>query len=460
MRRHIVFLAAVLAVIAPHRRVSATQTVQVKMNGYDHTISMPDGWRAQPDAGGVLIRPPAGRAPSVELVIYGVPRPRGGDAFSAVRDLAKDAQRKKPYLTGTDPDPRKFVGQDGALLTLEGYPPGNAPREGVVFVTAVTADTLYVFHGAGLYDDIMAVVSELVQILEGVSTGTKGQATAVPKRTWVDDPPLQEPKRSGNLVDDATVGLKIEALPGWGMATAHFGYVLEKRYQDKKRVLVTMYLGDAEFQGKGDEYVKKVAGNARTRWDRFDEHEALVIERPAEFEGAGDAYELHVVRKGRPLIVYFRVDGTKLTDGDVKRARLELDMAVNVLESAEPKGTVVLGGGVAKVTLGKKWTLKQYGPGASALLGNADGVTAQVFVYTSTYYSPNLTCDHNGEKPAEKAVKIGRKKAKSYTCANDARDQLLYAVPSGEYTVYVLFSDEKARKPEKAAAEFLKLLKL
>lgn len=462
----VALVAAALAGGAAVRRAEAAQTVQATINNYTHSITIPDGWLASPQQGGIILRPPSGRAPSVQVFFMGVPRGRDVlDARALAQQLADDERKKKPYLEATPIDPRRWMGLDGALVTLEGVPPNGAAREAVVLVTAVTSDTLYLFDVEGKSDEVMSVVKEIVGILESITPGQRAQAgrgaPPPPDRpAWANDPPLKPPanKRAG-FVDDPLIGVKIDTLPGWGVAASSYEYVLEKRIDDKRRVIVAVYLGDTPFEGRGDKYVQQVVGKHKYEWKRYLDHDALFIERPAEVQGAGDAFEIHVVRRGRPLVIYFRADGLSLDSPEARRARIELEAATIVLDATVPSDTIALGG-VAQIGSSKRWKLKSWGPGSSASYVHDSGVTVWVFVYTTTYWKQNLTCDHDGKPPAETSAKLLRRNARVFTCASDGRDQLLYVIPSGEHSVFMLFSDEKQRKPHAAAAEFLKLVKL
>ena len=61
MKTRLFSLALTAALVVAAQPAHAAQTVEVTMNGHRHQVSVPDGWRATPQDGGVFIQPPAGR---------------------------------------------------------------------------------------------------------------------------------------------------------------------------------------------------------------------------------------------------------------------------------------------------------------------------------------------------------------------------------------------------------------
>ncbi len=459
--------AVVLCAALWAARAEAAQSVEVAMNGHRHVVAFPDGWRASPEDGGVFFQPPAGRADGLQVVVVGVPTPASSvPALQMAKNIADGDIKKKPYLTATKADNMQFLGVDGAIITLDGVNPDSKKRETTVYVMAMKGDTTYLMQAAGSYDELVANLEDIRTIVNGVQI-LEGAAPAAPRKDepppppaepmWTKDAPLPTPAASARfLVNDAMLGVSIERLEGWGVSAGMNNYAIEHRIDGKSRVVASIWLGTEKFSGSGNQYMKKVAGDASARWDRFGQQDALIIERPPQFAGAGDVVEIHVLRGETPIVFSLRYDGGTWKDRAGKEALAELDGATKVVDPAKAKGGLVLvggGAGVAKVKPGKGWVFDGYGPGAMATWKKGD-LRARVAVFSRAAL-PVAQCDADQSKPAPSAAKVAGKEASSYACPKDPTEQLFYTVPVGDFVVYVGYTDASAAKsPAKAAAEF------
>lgn len=466
-----------LVALCAVRPAHAEQTVQVSMNGHRHEVRFPDGWQAFPEEGGVFLQPPSGRAGSVVVIIVGVPRAKdSATPLQMAKNIADSEKKEKPWLTPTTPDTMRFVGQEGAIVSLEGVPPEGGAKQGAVYVMAMTSDTTYLFKATGSLDDLNAVLDDLVAILSGfkVADGAGGGGSGGPGGfgkggnavdagpTWVKEPPLPlPPEDTTSLVADPQLGVQMAKLPGWGVASGMTEYTLEKRIDETSRVVVAVWLGSETFAGSGAAYAGKVAGEAKWRWERFGGREALFVERPPQLAGAGDVVEVHVLRGGRPLVLSLRFDGGTWKSRAGKDLLGELDAAITVGDPAPVKGAVSVGGGAAVVKPGKGWTFAGYGPGAMATFDKGAGASVRVAVLSGGNQPPSLCQSDRKSPPEPKAGKVGKYRSSEYACPGDERDQVFYSVPARGVVVYIGVTDRTGKGGAgKIAAEFLKFVKL
>ena len=468
--RVLVVAALVCGVVV---EAQAAQVVSVTMNGHPHSVSVPDGWRASPEDGGVFIQPPAGRNEGLQVVVVGVPTPASPvPALQMAKNIAEGDIKKKPFLSATDADAMQFVGADGAIITLDGVNPQNGKRETTVYVMAMRGDTIYLLQASGSYDDLIANIEDIksivvgVQIIEGTGSGGGFGAggRAAPSEPseplWTKETPLAAPPAAAKyLVNDAMLGVQVGRLDGWGVAGSMNNYAIEHRIDGKSRVVASIWLGTEKFAGSGAQYMNKVAGDARAHWDRFGQQDALIIERPPEFAGAGDVLEIHVLRGETPIVFSLRYDGGTWKERSGREALAELDGATRVGDPGKAKGGLVaVGGGVAKVKPAKGWAFEGYGPGAMATWKKGS-VRARVAVFAKGKL-PAPQCESDQSKPTPSSARVAGKEASAYACPKDSAEQLYYTVPVGESVVYVGFTDAGAgRSPGKAAAEFAKFVK-
>jgi hypothetical protein len=454
-------------------RAHAAQTVEVAMNGHRHVIVFPDGWRASREDGGVYLQPPVGRDEGLQVVVVGVPTPaKSVTALQMAKNIAAGAIEKRPYLSASEPEPMQFLGVDGAVVTLDGTNPSSSKRERTVFVMAMRGDTTYLLQAAGSYDELAANLEDIrgiasgVQVLESAAAPVPPAAKdepAVPppapdEPLWTKDAPLPAPPAGAKyLLNDAMLGVQVGRLAGWGVSTGMNTYVMEHRLDPKSRVVASIWLGSDKFTGSGSEYMKKVAGEANARWDRFGQQDALIIERPPQLSGAGDVLEIHVLRGETAIVFSLRFDGGAWKDKPGREALAELDGATKVGNPGKAKGAVAIAGGVAKIKPGKDWEFEAYGPGAMGSWKKGE-LRARVAVFSKGTLPPPQCEDQS--KPAPTPARVGGREASLYSCPKDAKDQLVYTVPVGDFVVYLGYTDASAGKsPAKAAAEFGKFVR-
>jgi hypothetical protein len=452
-------------------RAEAAQTVEVTMNGHRHTVAFPDGWRASPEDGGVFLQPPAGRNDGVQVVVVGVPTPASSvTALQMAKNIAEGDLKKKPYLIYSTPSDFKFVGEAGALVKVEGVNPDSKTRELTIYVMAMKGDTTYLLQAQGGYDQLMTVIDDVntiangVQMLSGAAPAPSAPQKDAPpppptEPLWTKDAPLPAPPAGAKfLVNDAMLGVTVDRLEGWGVSAGMNNYAIEHRLSGSARVVASIWLGTDKFTGSGNQYMKKVAGDANARWDRFGQQDALLIERPPQFAGAGDVLEIHVLRGETPIVFSLRYDGGSWKDRNGKEVLAELDGATRVGDPGKARGGLVVVGNLAKVKPGKGWAFDGYGPGALATWKKGD-VSARVAVFSRGAVPP-ARCQGDQTKPATATTKLSGKDASGYVCPKDAADQLVYTVPVGELVVYLSFTDASSEhSPGKAAAEFGRFVK-
>ncbi len=459
---------ALVATWSGARAAEAAQSVEVTMNGHRHVVAIPDGWRAAPEDGGVFIQPPAGRSEGLQVVVVGVPKPANSvTAIQMAKNIAESDRKKKTYLSATEADAISFVGVEGAIITLDGVDPAGK-RETIVYVMAMNGDTTYLLQATASYDELIANLEDIrfivqgVQLLGGAPAGAPRKDAPPPPPSeplWTKDTPLALPASTAkHLVNDAMLGVRVARLDGWGVSAGMNGYAIENRMGDKARVVASIWLGTDRFTGSGSEYMKKVAGEANAHWDRFGGQDALMIERPPQFAGAGDVLEIHVLRGETPIVFSLRFDGGKWKDREGKEMLAELDGATKVTDPGKAKGVVAVGGGITKIKPGKGWTFESYGPGAMAVWKKGT-FRARIAVFSRGAVPP-LQCDADQSKPPAQATKLAGKDASAYSCPSDPAEQLFYTVGVGEHVVYLGFTDTGAGKtPGKAATEFARFVK-
>jgi hypothetical protein len=475
----LVLAAAVVSVVAP---VHAAQTVEVMMNGHRHQVTVPDGWRATPQDGGVFIQPPSGRYEGLQVIIVGVPKPKNAvSAIEMANNIAASDKKDKPYLSSTSADPMTFMGQSGAIITLDGVNP-QGKRETMVYVMAMSADTTYLAQASGSYDDLVANVQDIRGILTsariddsapvakpstgggGFGTGQKPPPDAPPppppppaEPAWKKEAPLPPPAaKAKRLVDDPMLGVTIDKLEGWGVSAHMNNYAIEKRLDDKSRVVGSIWLGTEKFSGSGNEYMRKVAGDASAEWQRFGGQDAMLVKRPPQFEGAGDVVEVHVLRGETPVVMALRFDGGRWDTPAGREMLAEIDGATKVGTPGKAKGAVAVAG-LAKVKAGKGWGFDAYGPGAMASWSKG-AWKVRVAVFTRLTMPP-LQCDADQSKPSPMTTKLAGKAAEQYECPKDPLDQVFYTATVGDFVVYVGVTAPSGEAP-RAALEFVKFLKL
>jgi hypothetical protein len=391
------------------------------------------------------------------------------------KNLAESDRKQKPYLSASEPDKISFVGVDGATITLDGVAPGGR-HEKVLYVMAIKGDTTYLLSAVGAAGDIAAAAEDLHVIQRGVRTLVEVNkvADAPPpppdappppppppaEPPWSKEPPLRAPPpEARHLVSDAMLGVRVERLDGWGVATGQNGYTIERRLDGKTRVVASIWLGSEKLSGGVEAYVQQVADQQTARRDRFGGADALIIERPPRLAGAGDVLEVHVLRGETPLVLSLRFDGGAWKDPAGRERLAELERATRVTGPGKPGSTVVVAGGVARVKVGRGWSFEKYGPGAAAIW-KKDAMRARVAVY-SRGVAPAVRCDTDDSPPAGAPAQFAGRSGSVYSCPNAATDQLVYTVLVGEYTVHVGFTDSSSSKdPAAVAAEFGRFLKL
>jgi hypothetical protein len=432
----------------------ADQTIQVKMNGRVYDVDVPQNWTTMPEEGaGVNITPPPGTAGALKVIVAGFEMPKGGgDAKEMLARLVAGTKKDHGDLEQAEPDARRFVGQDGIIATI-GYTDG-AEKKFVVFVVSTSTDTVFVFRAEGLHDDIMAVIKELNVIINGVRPAVAASPSGPQVAGWTREMALPPPPRGGRLADDAQLGLRVDAAPDWGSAIELNSYVFERRWATRRLVL-GVWTSDVSFGGNGDTYVTEVAKRhgLEWEWDRFAKRQTLIVKRPPSVAGAGDVLEYHVLRgTGRPLIFQFRLDGARWGTPEAREAaeaRAQLETFTTVSDLATPKKKVDVAGGVASAPLqAGMWTFLDYGPGAQAQFSGPGTLRGKIGVMTSARVG-NFTCDDQSA-PRQRPVQVSRKTAREYACPDDRSAQLIYAVPSGFQTVFVIFSWPAGRTPSES----------
>jgi hypothetical protein len=470
MRSRVLVGVGLLVLLAGATPALAAQTVEVSMNGRRHVVAFPDGWRASPEDGGVFIQPPAGRDEGLQVVVVGVPTPQNSvSALQMARNVADGDIKKKPYLSATQPDTMMFVGVEGAIVTLDGVDPATSKRETVVYVMAMKGNTTYLLQAAGSHDALVANLEDIRSIVTGVQVLEGAAAAASPavkndptppspsEPLWTKDAPLPAPPAGAKfLVNDAMLGVTVDRLEGWGVAESMNAYSIERRLDKKSRVVASIWLGSEGFTGSGQQYKTKVAGDARAKWDRFGQQDALIIERPPEMAGAGDVLEIHVLRGETPIVFSLRFDGGAWRDRAGRELLADLDGATRVGNPGKARGSVAVAGGVAKVKAGKGWVFAGYGPGAAATW-NKGPARARVAVFSRSALPP-AQCDDQS-RPEPTSTRVAGKEASAYSCPKNLAEQLFYTVPLGEHVVYVGFTDTATNQPTRPAAEFTKFLK-
>jgi hypothetical protein len=445
-------VVALLALLWPALAV-ADQTIQVTMNGRSYDVDVPQNWTATPEAGsGVSLGPPPGTAPTVKVIVAGFEQPKGGgDAKEMLSRLITGTKAEHADLEQADPDPRKFAGEDGVLATV-GWTDAGTKRF-IVFVVSTSAHTVYVFRAEGSNDDIMSVLKELNTIINGVRPAAA--AASNQRSSWARELALPPPPRGGRLADDPMLGLRVDATPDWGSAVELTSYLFERRWGTDRRLMVGVWTSDVSFSGNGDAYLTEVAKRhgLSWEWDRFARHQTLVVKKPPTVAGAGDILEYHVMRGlGRPLIFQFRLDGARWGTPEARdalEARAQLETFTTVADVGNAGRKVGVAGGVASVPAeAGMWTFLDYGPGAQALLSGPGTLRGKVGVMTTARVG-NFSCDDQSV-PRQRQAQVGRKAAREYACPDDRSAQLIYGVPSGAQTVFIVLSWPPGKRPADA----------
>jgi hypothetical protein len=461
-----------LVVLLLAGRAWADQVAHVTINEKPHDLTIPDGWSAVPQEGGVVLTPPPGRAPSVIIMLSGVARAKDfHDPNLIVDKFVTDEMSKHPGSAREANFERTFVGMRGSTGAMT-FDDDNKKRNVIAYVAALTEETAYVMRISGIVDETSQpqVTKEINAIVDGVAVSKAkpagaGSGNAAPAQSWLADKAMPKPATGEPLVVDDQLGVNVGPAPGWGVMDTTNAYLLERRFGDTHRVVVSVYTSDVSFQGNGDEYLDAVARKAKLayRWDRFARKQTLVVKKPPSLDGAGDTLEYHVMRAGRPLIFQFRLDGGRWGDAatrDAEAARSELETFIKVEEQPELGKSIPIANGVVTVTPPAGWTSRQYGPGPMLLVEGPNELEAVVAVTMSPF---SLTCLDN--TPAKtQSSSVLRSAAKEYRCPPAGGGVLLmYEMPHGAQTVYVGFgysSGNKGRKLDEAVvAAFVRGLK-
>lgn len=272
---------------------------------------------------------------------------------------------------------------------------------------------------------------------------------------WVRFPPSLAPPPFAPLLADASLGLGIEALPGWGMATTPEGHNLERRLGERVRLQVEVALGKpvtlADTDGLAEIIRKRELGlryGVASHWGTFAGLPAVTLQGPHWTQEASLRY-VSVLAGERPLIFTLALEGASFESPEARLLISELQGAIRFTPpwqdtpDGRRAGLPLAVGGVT-VHPGEAWRLTNRGPGGVLVFEGPEGAKADVRVLGPTGEGA-VWCERGEPYPTPSQVTLSGVPALRYLCPQDPADQVFYVMHRGGHMIYVGLTDPKTQ---------------